>query len=91
MATLSPSFLDADTESLIMVAGSGDFGSGLAGIAQKFVLTGSASMLAEGFTFPIDITKTRLQLQGQVRRPRAKLSNCTSALADPLLPCLLLT
>jgi len=48
-----------------MVAGSGDFGSGLAGIAQKFVLTGSASMLAEGFTFPIDITKTRLQLQGQ--------------------------
>lgn len=50
-----------------MVAGGGDFGSGLAGIAQKFVLTGSASMLAEGFTFPIDITKTRLQLQGQVR------------------------
>jgi len=45
--------------------GGGDFGSGLVGIAKKFCLTGSASMLAEGATFPIDITKTRLQLQGQ--------------------------
>ena len=34
-------------------------------IAKKFCLTGAASMLAEGATFPIDITKTRLQLQGQ--------------------------
>ena len=45
--------------------GGGDFGSGLSGIAKKFCLTGSASMLAEGATFPVDITKTRLQLQGQ--------------------------
>jgi len=45
--------------------GGGDFGNGLAGIATKFCLTGSASMLAEGATFPVDITKTRLQLQGQ--------------------------
>jgi len=45
--------------------GGGDFGSGLSGLALKFSLTGSASMLAEGVTFPIDITKTRLQLQGQ--------------------------
>ena len=47
--------------------GGGDFGSGWAGLATKFCLTGSASMLAEGATFPVDITKTRLQLQGQVR------------------------
>ena len=47
--------------------GGGDFGSGIAGIAKKFCLTGTASMLAEGATFPVDITKTRLQLQGQVR------------------------
>merc|ERR1719247_167544 len=45
--------------------GGGDFGGGIAGIAKKFALTGSASMLAEGATFPVDITKTRLQLQGQ--------------------------
>ncbi|EOD13898.1 mitochondrial carrier protein [Emiliania huxleyi CCMP1516] len=38
---------------------------GFAAIAQKFVLTGTSSMMAEGATFPIDITKTRLQLQGQ--------------------------
>jgi len=38
---------------------------GITAIAQKFVLTGGSSMLAEGATFPIDITKTRLQLQGQ--------------------------
>jgi solute carrier family 25 uncoupling protein 27 len=44
---------------------SADTGSGLAGIAKKFCLTGASSMLAEGATFPIDITKTRLQLQGQ--------------------------
>jgi len=48
-----------------MVAGGVDMGSGLAGIAKKFCLTGTGSMLAEGVTFPIDITKTRLQLQGQ--------------------------
>lgn len=51
-----------------MVAGGGDFGSGFYGLATKFCLTGSASMLAEGATFPVDITKTRLQLQGQVQR-----------------------
>jgi solute carrier family 25 (mitochondrial uncoupling protein), member 27 len=34
-------------------------------IAHKFALTGGSSMLAEACTFPIDITKTRLQLQGQ--------------------------
>jgi hypothetical protein len=45
--------------------GGGDFGSGLAGIAKKFCLTGTSSMMAEGATFPVDITKTRLQLQGQ--------------------------
>jgi len=45
--------------------GGGDFGSGVLGIAKKFCLTGTASMLAEGATFPVDITKTRLQLQGQ--------------------------
>jgi len=38
---------------------------GIAAIASKFVLTGTSSMMAEGATFPIDITKTRLQLQGQ--------------------------
>ena len=42
-----------------------DTGSGFAGIAKKFCLTGMSSMAAEGATFPIDITKTRLQLQGQ--------------------------
>jgi len=45
--------------------GGGNFGTGPLAIAKKFCLTGSASMLAEGATFPIDITKTRLQLQGQ--------------------------
>ena len=35
------------------------------GIAKKFCLTGTSSMMAEGATFPVDITKTRLQLQGQ--------------------------
>ena len=47
--------------------GGGDTGGGLAGLATKFCLTGASSMLAEGATFPVDITKTRLQLQGQVR------------------------
>ena len=46
--------------------GGGDTGGGLAGLATKFCLTGASSMLAEGATFPVDITKTRLQLQGQV-------------------------
>jgi hypothetical protein len=32
-------------------------------VGHKFGLTGLASMLAEAVTFPIDITKTRLQLQ----------------------------
>ena len=45
--------------------GGGDTGGGLAGLATKFCLTGASSMLAEGATFPVDITKTRLQLQGQ--------------------------
>ena len=53
--------------------GGGDFGSGFAGIATKFCLTGSASMLAEGATFPVDITKTRLQLQGQADFKGSKL------------------
>jgi len=53
------------TFSMAPAVGGGDFGSGLAGLATKFALTGSASMLAEGATFPVDITKTRLQLQGQ--------------------------
>merc|ERR1712232_900115 len=39
--------------------------SGPFAILQKFCLTGASSMMAEGATFPIDITKTRLQLQGQ--------------------------
>ena len=46
--------------------GGADTGSGIAGLAKKFCLTGASSMLAEGATFPVDITKTRLQLQGQV-------------------------
>uniref|UniRef100_A0A7S0EB55 Mitochondrial carrier protein n=1 Tax=Phaeocystis antarctica TaxID=33657 RepID=A0A7S0EB55_9EUKA len=45
--------------------GGADTGSGIAGLAKKFCLTGASSMLAEGATFPVDITKTRLQLQGQ--------------------------
>jgi len=53
--------------------GGGDFGSGFAGLATKFCLTGSASMLAEGATFPVDITKTRLQLQGQAGFTGSKL------------------
>ena len=48
--------------------GGADTGSGIAGLAKKFCLTGASSMLAEGATFPVDITKTRLQLQGQVCR-----------------------
>jgi len=47
------------------MGGGADTGSGILGIAKKFCLTGTASMAAEGATFPIDITKTRLQLQGQ--------------------------
>ena len=47
--------------------GGADTGGGIAGLAKKFCLTGASSMLAEGATFPVDITKTRLQLQGQVR------------------------
>ena len=43
-------------EAMPSATGGGDFGSGLAGIAKKFCL---------GATFPVDITKTRLQLQGQ--------------------------
>ena len=53
------------TQSRVSDSRSADTGSGLAGIAKKFCLTGASSMLAEGATFPIDITKTRLQLQGQ--------------------------
>jgi len=37
----------------------------LVAIASKFCLTSTASMCAEGATYPIDFTKTRLQLQGQ--------------------------
>ena len=32
---------------------------------KPFVNGGIASMIAESFTFPIDLVKTRLQLQGQ--------------------------
>merc|ERR1719316_1838947 len=53
--------------------GGGDFGSGIAGIAKKFGLTGTSSMLAEGATFPVDITKTRLQLQGQANFTGTKM------------------
>ncbi len=56
--------------------GGADTGSGIAGLAKKFCLTGASSMLAEGATFPVDITKTRLQLQGQVRHSRASRSLC---------------
>merc|ERR1719238_1425919 len=45
--------------------GGADTGSGFVGILKKFCLTGASSMCAEGATFPVDITKTRLQLQGQ--------------------------
>lgn len=48
-----------------MVASSDGGGKGIAVIAQKFCLTGAASMCAESVTFPIDMTKTRLQLQGE--------------------------
>jgi len=34
-------------------------------MAKKFCLTGAASMCSEAATFPIDITKTRMQLQGE--------------------------
>mmetsp|Transcript_101162 Transcript_101162/g.284146 ORF Transcript_101162/g.284146 Transcript_101162/m.284146 type:complete len:312 (+) Transcript_101162:77-1012(+) len=34
-------------------------------IVKKFCLTGAASMCAESATFPIDMAKTRLQLQGE--------------------------
>ena len=47
------------------MGGGADTGSGFLGIAKKFCLTGASSMAAEGATFPIDITKPRLQLQGQ--------------------------
>jgi len=40
------------------------YGDALA-LGHKFSLTAISSMLAEGASFPIDITKTRLQLQGQ--------------------------
>merc|ERR1719201_2783168 len=47
------------------MGGGADTGSGIMGIVKKFGLTGVSSMMAEGATFPVDITKTRLQLQGQ--------------------------
>lgn len=34
-------------------------------LASKFCLTSVSSMAAEGATYPIDFTKTRLQLQGE--------------------------
>mmetsp|Transcript_125751 Transcript_125751/g.367477 ORF Transcript_125751/g.367477 Transcript_125751/m.367477 type:complete len:314 (+) Transcript_125751:83-1024(+) len=34
-------------------------------LAEKFCLTGIASMCSESATFPIDMTKTRMQLQGE--------------------------
>lgn len=49
-----------------MVVASDSSGGTAAVIAHKFVLTGAASMCAESATFPIDMTKTRLQLQGEV-------------------------
>lgn len=50
---------------------------GLAAVlAKKFCLTGTASMCAEMATFPIDMTKTRLQLQGEVGFTGTKLGFC---------------
>jgi solute carrier family 25 uncoupling protein 27 len=40
--------------------------------AQKFALTGCAAMLAESATFPIDMTKTRMQLFGQGTTNKAR-------------------
>ena len=62
----SPAFDTVETTMPAAVGGA-DTGGGIAGLAKKFMLTGASSMLAEGATFPVDITKTRLQLQGQVR------------------------
>jgi len=47
------------------MGGGADTGSGWVGLLKKFCLTGTSSMMAEAVTFPVDITKTRLQLQGQ--------------------------
>ena len=47
------------------MGGGADTGSGWTGLLKKFCLTGTSSMMAEAVTFPVDITKTRLQLQGQ--------------------------
>lgn len=38
-------------------------------LGAKFALTSAASMVAEGCTYPIDFTKTRLQLQGETGFP----------------------
>ena len=64
--------------------GGADFGSGPIALAKKFCLTGSASMLAEGATFPVDITKTRLQLQGQADFTGSKLVRAPAL--EPMRP-----
>lgn len=43
-----------------------EFSMAVVGTAQPFILGGIASLTAECGTFPIDTTKIRLQLQGQV-------------------------
>lgn len=45
-------------------AGSGKDAT-VAELGKKFCFTGVASMCAESATFPVDITKTRMQLQGE--------------------------
>jgi len=45
-------------------------------VLKKFCLTGAASMCAETATFPIDMTKTRLQLQGEAGFTGSKLGFC---------------
>jgi hypothetical protein len=43
-------------------------------LGYKFCLTSISSMCAEGATYPIDFTKTRLQLQGEVGFTGTKFS-----------------
>ncbi|XP_065198960.1 mitochondrial uncoupling protein 4-like [Sycon ciliatum] len=49
------------------------------GIAPKMTLSVTASIVAETVTFPLDLTKTRLMIQGE----RGKLAKSTSAGAQP--------
>lgn len=45
-------------------------------IAKKFCLTGVASMCSETVTFPVDMVKTRLQLQGETGFTGSRLGFC---------------